>query len=84
MSVMWAVETFLAKQGLPLLPLFGPTYLYMGYGGVYEMARRIQRLMSNYQFNKKIAAHCPLPYKQSWYEENPFAYIKDGLETSNG
>lgn len=73
-----------AKQGLPLLPLFGPTYLYMGYGGVYEMARRIQRLMSNYQFNKKIAAHCPLPYKQSWYEENPFAYIKDGLETSNG
>ncbi|MDR3270078.1 MAG: nitrogenase [Peptococcaceae bacterium] len=73
-----------AKQGLPLLPLFGPTFLYMGYGGVYEMARRIQRLMSNYQFNKKIAAHCPLPYRESWYAKDPFTYIKTELEVSTG
>ncbi|MDR3289565.1 MAG: nitrogenase [Peptococcaceae bacterium] len=65
-----------AKQGLPLLPLFGPSYNYLGYSGVFDVARRIRRLMSNAQFNKKIAQHCPLPYKASWYEKDPFTYIK--------
>ncbi|MDR1978496.1 MAG: hypothetical protein LBQ42_07165 [Synergistaceae bacterium] len=66
-----------AKQGLPLLPLFGPTYNYMGYSGVFEVARRIRRILANGQFNKKIARHCPLPYKASWYEQDPFHYIKE-------
>jgi nitrogenase molybdenum-iron protein alpha chain len=65
-----------AKLGLPLLPLFGPTYNYMGYSGVFEVARRIRRIMSNYQFNRKLAEHCPLPYKSSWYDKDPFIYIK--------
>ena len=65
-----------AKQGIPLLPLFGPSYNYMGYSGVFEVARRIRRIMSNYQFNKKLAEHRPLPYKASWYEKDPFTYIK--------
>ncbi|MDR3229881.1 MAG: hypothetical protein LBT65_00425 [Synergistaceae bacterium] len=65
-----------AKQGIPLLPLFGPSYNYMGYSGVFEVARRIRRVLSNAQFNRKIAQHCPLPYKDSWYEKDPFSYIK--------
>jgi nitrogenase molybdenum-iron protein alpha chain len=65
-----------AKQGIPLLPIFGPSYNYMGYSGAFDVARRISRIMSNYQFNKKIAKHCPLPYRESWYEKNPFHYIK--------
>jgi nitrogenase molybdenum-iron protein alpha chain len=65
-----------AKQGIPFLPIFGPSYNYMGYSGVFDVARRIRRIMSNYQFNKKIAKRCPLPYKESWYEKDPFHYIK--------
>jgi len=65
-----------AKLGLPLLPLFGPTYNYMGYSGVFEVARRIRRIMANSRFNKKLAEHCPLPYKESWYGSDPFTYIK--------
>jgi nitrogenase molybdenum-iron protein alpha chain len=65
-----------AKQGLPLLPLFGPTYNYMGYSGVFDVARRIRRILANSQFNKNVARHCPLPYKASWYETDPFHYIK--------
>jgi nitrogenase molybdenum-iron protein alpha chain len=65
-----------SKQGLPLLPLFGPTYNYMGYSGAFDVARRVRRVLSNGQFNKKIAQHCPLPYKASWYEKDPFHYIK--------
>lgn len=66
-----------AKQGIPLLPLFGPTYNYMGYSGTFEVARRIRRIMSNCRFNKNLAEHRPLPYKDSWYEKNPFTYIKE-------
>ncbi|MDR1874009.1 MAG: hypothetical protein LBQ90_03205 [Synergistaceae bacterium] len=69
-----------AKQGLPLLPLFGPTYNYMGYSGAFDVARRIRRVLANGQFNKKIAQHCPLPYRASWYEKDPFHYIKDRQE----
>jgi nitrogenase molybdenum-iron protein alpha chain len=65
-----------AKLGIPLLPLFGPSYNYMGYSGVFEVARRTRRILKNAQFNKKLAEHCTLPYKASWYGKDPFAYIK--------
>lgn len=65
-----------AKLGIPLLPLFGPSYNYMGYSGVFEVARRTRRIFANSQFNKKLAEHCPLPYKTEWYEKDPFTYIR--------
>ncbi|MDR3238954.1 MAG: nitrogenase component 1 [Clostridiales bacterium] len=66
-----------AKSGLPLLPLFGPTYQYMGYAGAFEVARRIKRLFVNSAFNRNLAMHCPLPYRQTWYDKDPFSYIKE-------
>lgn len=65
-----------AKHGLPILPLFGPSYNYLGYSGVYEVARRLNRLLRNNQFNKKLSLNTKLPFKKEWYEKNPFAYIK--------
>lgn len=65
-----------AKHGLPILPLFGPSYNYLGYSGVFEVARRLNRIMRNHQFNKKLAENAPLPFKQEWYEKDPFTYIK--------
>lgn len=67
-----------AKHGLPILPLFGPSYNYLGYSGVYEVARRLNRLLRNNQFNKKLSQNTRLPFKKEWYEKNPFAYIKSG------
>jgi nitrogenase molybdenum-iron protein alpha chain len=64
-----------AKQGIPLLPLFGPANNYMGYSGAYDVARRIKRVLSNGQFNRKLARHCPMPYRDSWFETDPYAYI---------
>jgi nitrogenase molybdenum-iron protein alpha chain len=66
-----------AKHGLPILPLFGPSYNYLGYSGVYEVARRLNRVLRNYQFNKRLSQNTKLPFKQEWYEKEPFAYIKD-------
>jgi len=65
-----------ARHGLPLLPLFGPTYNYCGYSGVFETARRINKVMRNFEFNRQIAANTPLPFKKDWYTKDPFTYIK--------
>jgi nitrogenase molybdenum-iron protein alpha chain len=67
------------KLGLPLLPIYGYTYNYMGYSGVYQVARRISRLLQNGQFNKNIARQKRLPYREEWYGKNPFSYIS-GME----
>jgi len=66
-----------AKHGLPLFPLFGPSYNYMGYSGVFEVARRLARVMKNNQFNKNLAENTSLPFKKDWYDKDPFAYIKE-------
>ena len=65
-----------AKHGLPILPLFGPSYNYLGYSGVFEVARRLNRVVRNGQYNKKIAQYTKLPYKKEWYAKDPFHYIK--------
>ncbi|WP_110955538.1 nitrogenase component 1 [Anaerosinus massiliensis] len=65
-----------AKYGLPVFPLYGSSYNYIGYSGTYEIARRLNRIMKNSQFNKNLKKYRALPYKQEWYEKEPFTYIK--------
>jgi nitrogenase molybdenum-iron protein alpha chain len=67
-----------AKHGLPVLPLFNPGNNYMGYSGAFEIAYRLKRIISNYQYNRNIQKYRPLPYRESWYEKEVFAYIKEG------
>ena len=66
-----------AKFGLPIFPLFGPSYNYMGYSGVFEVTRRLARVMRNNQFNKNLSENTALPFKKEWYDKDPFAYIKE-------
>jgi nitrogenase molybdenum-iron protein alpha chain len=66
-----------AKHGLPILPLFGQAYNYMGYSGIFEIARRLCRIMRNNRFNKNLAENTPLPYRKEWYGKDPFTYIKE-------
>jgi nitrogenase molybdenum-iron protein alpha chain len=66
-----------ARHGLPVLPLFGAGNNYIGYSGVFEMACRLKRLISNYSFNRNMKKYRPLPYRGQWYEKEPFAYIVD-------
>lgn len=65
------------KQGIPVFPLFGQAYDYMGYLGVYEVARRITRLLKNTSYSRNIAKHARLPYREEWYRQDPFAYIDE-------
>ncbi|MDR3288965.1 MAG: nitrogenase [Peptococcaceae bacterium] len=68
------------KQGIPVFPLFGQAFQYMGYIGVYEIARRLARFLQNTNYSKNIGRHARLPYRESWYDEEPFAYINQEEE----
>ncbi|WP_025691059.1 nitrogenase component 1 [Paenibacillus zanthoxyli] len=66
-----------AKQGYPIFPLFGQSDDYLGYKGVYEVAARVSRILKNPSFNKNLGSNTRLPYRDSWYEQDPFTYIDD-------
>lgn len=68
---------YTAKQGFPIYPLFGQSSIYMGYQGAYEIVRRIARLLRNPSFNRNFIGNSKLPYRDEWYEQNPFTYIDD-------
>jgi nitrogenase molybdenum-iron protein alpha chain len=65
-----------ARHGLLLLPLFGPVYNYCGFSGVFEVARRLNKTVRNFEFNRQISPNIPLPFRKEWYEKDPFSHIK--------
>jgi len=65
-----------AKCGVSILPIYGTNSIYSGYAGAYDIARRIKRHLKNTAFNEHLAKHVRQPYKESWYAEDPFKYIK--------
>lgn len=69
-SNVWA-----GKLGIPSVPIFSQTQYYLGYKGVYEIARRMVKVLSNTAFQRNLQHNLPLPFKQDWYEQDPFNYI---------
>lgn len=65
-----------AKQGLPTVTIFRIFDSYIGYQGFYAVAKKAARVLRNYSFNRNLAQNTPDPYKPSWYEQNPFTFIK--------
>ena len=65
-----------AKQGVPVYPLFYKPNNYFGFTGVFEIARGLARMQRNTQFYRNLRENLALPYQQSWYEKEPFSYIK--------
>ncbi|MDR0817077.1 MAG: nitrogenase [Clostridiales Family XIII bacterium] len=66
-----------AKCGAVVLPIYGNGFVYCGYAGAYDIAKRIKRHLSNNSFNVKLSQHVRQPYKEDWYEQDPFSYIKE-------
>ncbi|MNV91363.1 hypothetical protein D3C71_1858510 [compost metagenome] len=66
-----------AKQGYAIFPLFGQSDDYLGYKGVFEVAARVSRILKNAAFNRNLGGNTKLPYRESWYEQDPFTYIDD-------
>jgi nitrogenase molybdenum-iron protein alpha chain len=70
-------NVWVAKLGIPTIPLFGQSFNYMGYSGAFELARKAIRALQNTSLSKKLADNVPLPFHQEWYKTNPFDNIKD-------
>lgn len=66
-----------AKQGIPVIPLFHQSQLFLGYSGVYEFARRLARILRNPAFNRNLGENVSLPYFAEWYEKDAFSYIDE-------
>ncbi|MDR2387410.1 MAG: nitrogenase component 1 [Deltaproteobacteria bacterium] len=73
-----------ARQGLPILPLFSNAYGYMGYSGIFEVARRLRRILQNGAFNRNLAKHRPLPYRKAFYDCEADAYLEGPRPLSEG
>ncbi len=76
-SNVWA-----AKQGVPVLPIYGPNNSYLGYKGIFEVASRLERILSNPRWYNTLGETTQLPYKESWYEQDPYLYIRQTTEAA--
>jgi nitrogenase molybdenum-iron protein alpha chain len=74
----WNGNHTAAKLGIPSHVIYNTGLSYIGYRGVFEIARRLYRQLANPAFTANISKYVRLPYKESWYSENPFKYIKGG------
>jgi len=71
------VPEWAAKLGIPTTHVLDGKRPTMGYDGLLFLGNKIADQLENPGFNKKLAQHSKLPYKESWYEENAFKYIID-------
>ena len=72
------VPEWAAKLGIPTTHVLDGKRPTMGYDGLLFLGNKIADQLENPGFNKKLAAHVKLPYKESWYAEDAFKYITKG------
>ncbi len=75
-DVFIGVPSWSARLGIPsthVLDMKRPT---MGYDGILYLGNKIADQIENPGFNKKLASYARLPYKKTWYEKDPFKFIK--------
>lgn len=72
----WNGNGTATKLGIATHVVYNTGINYIGYKGVYDLARRIYRQLTNTAFNKKLSQHVRLPYTENWYEADPFKHIK--------
>lgn len=73
------VPDWAAKLGIPTTHVLDGKRPTMGYDGLLYLGNKIADQLQNPGFNVKLAQHVKLPYKDSWYQENAFKYIKGGV-----
>lgn len=75
-DVFIGVPTWTARLGIPTTHVLDMKRPTMGYDGILYLGNKIADQIENPGFNKKLAGHARLPYKASWYEADPFKFIK--------
>lgn len=75
-DVFIGVPSWSARLGIPTTHVLDMKRPTMGYDGLLYLGNKIADQIENPGFNKKLALHARLPYKQSWYEDDAFKFIK--------
>ena len=65
-----------AKLGVATTAIYQVGLQFMGYQGAFQLARRVYRQLRNPNFNHKLRDNLRLPYRDSWYEQPPFLYLR--------
>jgi nitrogenase molybdenum-iron protein alpha chain len=68
---------WLAKAGVPSVPLWDTDKPFFGYTGIYRFVRRLVFALKNTSYPEKLSKNTPLPYRQSWYDKSYDYYITD-------
>lgn len=70
MTTCWA-----SRQGFATVPIYDYGMTYLGYNGIVALGTRFANALKNPGFAHKLARHRTLPYRESWYDQNPFRYL---------
>ena len=80
----WNGNGTAAKLGVPASVIYHTAMNFIGYKGVYEIARRLAKQLKNTAYNRNLSKHVRLPYSAKWYEEEPFKYIRQAGGEASG
>jgi nitrogenase molybdenum-iron protein alpha chain len=75
-DVFIGVPTWSARLGIPTTHVLDSKRPTMGYAGILYLGEKIADQIENPGFNVKLAEYARLPYKQSWYDQDPFKFIQ--------
>jgi nitrogenase molybdenum-iron protein alpha chain len=68
--------TWVPKQGIPSAFLIDQLGNSLGYEGVLAIGRKLTNALENPGFAIKLSQHAKLPYRNEWFNQNPFKYLK--------
>ncbi|MDR1084079.1 MAG: nitrogenase component 1 [Deltaproteobacteria bacterium] len=75
----WHGNSTAARLGIPTQVIYNSGYAYMGYQGAYDLARRLHRRLANPSFYQRLAGYARLPYREQWYDKDPFSFIRESV-----
>jgi len=67
------------REGIPVAGVL-PDSFYCGYDGIVAFGRTLERALSNTAYSSNLAKRYKNPYRESWYEQDPFKYIAEGSQ----
>ena len=75
-DVFIGMSNWVSRLGIPSTHILDTKRPTFGYHGVLYLGRKIEDALDNNNFNRKLSAHTKLPFREEWYREDPFKYIR--------
>ncbi|WP_059369264.1 nitrogenase component 1 [Treponema endosymbiont of Eucomonympha sp.] len=75
-DVFVGVPSWAAKLGFPTTHVLDMKRPTLGYRNLVYLGNKMASQLENPGYNKRLSAHARLPYRDSWYESDPFKFIK--------